>query len=271
MPFVRYARDRRGYETLYVMHAFDGGSPGNTGTSRNARVRVLYACRTVPYAKVGRMTIDESVQRRIETAYPSLTFEWTRLLKEAAQSAPRPERTDPRQEQRKARGKKKREPQEPQQVRQVRQVREVREVRPPVAEVPTPEGVETAELLDPDQAIEAADILPLEPVTELVEWNGAETVEPIEPEVLEIPRLEIDRAWPIVDVAGPDRALVLRARYIELASKILSRVDDPSARRRLFREAGRLNPEDWTTADEARKGLETFETVYATLAEQLRR
>ena len=69
MPFVRYARDRRGYETLYVMHAFEGtgGSTGSGGSSRTARVRVLYACRTVPYAKVGRMTIDETVQRRIET------------------------------------------------------------------------------------------------------------------------------------------------------------------------------------------------------------
>jgi len=262
VPFVRYARDRRGYETLYVMHAFEGAEGGGP-QARSPRPRVLYACRTVPYAKVGRMTIDESVQRRIESAYPNLTFDWPRLLKEAAQSAPRPERPDARQE-RKGKGRKKGEPRT--QVPKVPRVPEVPEVRfavPQVQEVP-PE--------------------PLEPVTELIEWSadaepepepsepGTEPAEPMEPvEPVSVPPLTVDPSWPVVRVAGPDRVLILRGRYIEIASRVLSRVADEAEQRRLFRDARRLNPETWTTDEQVREGLGAFEDVYARLAEQLRR
>ena len=258
MPFVRYARDRRGYETLYVMHAFEGAE-------RNPRPRVLYACRTVPYAKVGRMTIDESVQRRLEIAYPALTFDWPKLLKEAAQSAPRPERGEQRQEPRRVKGKQRRERTKAPSVPQVPQVPQV----PKVPKVPK----------EPDPPE------PLEQVTELIEWSGAlepvtepaepaERVEPMEPEVHVpevVPNLSVDAAWPVVGEVGPDRALILRARYIELASKVLSRVSEPDQRQRLFREAARLNPETWRTAEEVRAALEAFETSYERVAEQLRR
>lgn len=290
MPFVRYARDRRGYETLYVMHAFEG-SEGHPG-SRAARVRVLYACRTVPYAKVGRMTIDESVQRRLETAYPKLTFDWPKLLKEAAQSAPRPERTmEQKLEMRRGRGGRKKEgraqaPQVPR-VPQVPQVPVVPEVRFEVPQVRVPD----ADVAPETEAADAPE--PLEPITELIDWTPlaaepepepepeprtepvepAEPVEPMEPaEPWEpvVGSLEIDRSWPVVEIVGPDRAMLLRGRYIELASKVLSRVHEPAARRRLFAEAARLNPGGWTTAEAAQAGVASFETAYARLAEQLR-
>ena len=265
MPFVRYARDRRGYETLYVMHAFDGAE-------RNPRPRVLYACRTVPYAKVGRMTIDETVQRRLETAYPNLSFDWPKLLKEAAQSAPRPERTEQQRQERKGRGRKKEPRDQVQKVREVRPVRQVQAPEPPPVEQPPP----VEELAETPQ--------PLEPITELIEWSGAlepgtepvepmEPAEPMEPEVQVpevVPALVVDRAWPVVDSVGADRALILRARFIELASKVVSRVSDPQRRQRLFREAARLNPEAWRTAEEVRAGLDAFETVHARVLEQLR-
>ena len=271
---MRYARDRRGYETLYVMHAFDG-----------PRVRVLYACRTVPYAKVGRMTIDDSVQRRLETAYPLLTFDWPKLLKEAAASAPRPERTpEQKQEQRRTRGKKAREGQG-RDVREGRDVRQVREARP-VRQVPVQEQASAPAAAEPtaDQAPE-----PLEPITELIEWSGPEAVqgqaeaaaEPVAQESetiareseavdLVVPPLSVDRGWPAVALIGETRALILRGRFIEIASKILSRIDDPAARGRLFREAGRLNPENWKTTEQAQDGIEQFEAIYGRLAEQLR-
>lgn len=279
MPFVRYARDRRGYETLYVMHAFEGAE-GTGPQARSPRPRVLYACRTVPYAKVGRMTIDESVQRRIESAYPNLTFDWPRLLKEAAQSAPRPERPDSRPE-RKGKGRKKGEPrvQAPKvpRVPQVPQVPQVPEVRFAV-----PQVQEVQEVLRE----------PLGPVTELIEWSAeaepepepsepgtepgeppepVEPVEPMVPVVLSVPPLVVDPSWPVVRVAGPDRALILRGRYIEIASRVLSRVPDEAEQRRLFHDARRLNPETWTTDEQAHEGLGAFEEVYARLAEQLRR
>lgn len=262
MPFVRYARDRRGYETLYVMHAFDAPE-GSTSNARSPRPRVLYACRTVPYAKVGRMSIDESVQRRIETAYPNLTFDWPRLLKEAAQSAPRPERPDAKQE-RKGRGRKKEPRTEPRtQVQSVQEVPEVQDL-PKVRQ-----GEDIREIPEP-----------LEPVTELIEWSAAEPADPVEPEnpgtpevpeVLTVPPLTLDPSWPAVDVGGTERTLILRGRFIEIASRILSRVSDPAEQRRLFREAERLNPETWRTAEEARDAMAAFEAAYARLAERLRR
>lgn len=130
MPFVRYARDKRGYETLYVMHVFDGDGRG--------RPRVLYACRTVPYARVGRAPLDDGVQRRIEAAYPSLAFDWPRLLKDAAASAPRPEKPDTRHEPRKGRGRDKE-----------RKRKEPSAVVPPVRFEPAPEPAERPERSDP--------------------------------------------------------------------------------------------------------------------------
>lgn len=278
MPFVRYARDRRGYETLYVMHAFDAPE-GNAGNARSPRPRVLYACRTVPYAKVGRMSIDESVQRRIETAYPNLTFDWPRLLKEAAQSAPRPERPEARQE-RKGRGKRKEaRASEPRaQIQKGSEVRPVRPVRGQVRSVQEGrEGRDTPEVQE--EVHESPE--PLEPVTELIEWSASEPAEPegepTEPENIEThevptaPPLTVAPSWPAVEVGGMERTLILRGRFIEIASRILSRVSDPAEQRRLFREAERLNPETWRTAEEARDRMAAFEATYARLAERLRR
>lgn len=298
MPFVRYARDRRGYETVYVMHAFEGAE-------KNPRVRVLYACRTVPHAKVGRLSLDEGVQRRIEQAYPSLKFEWPRLLKEAAASAPRPERPDPRTTG-EPRGKQRRERKggtRGQQVPQVPSVAHVPKVRFPVPGVPQVQQVqpvqpiaepaETPEALEIPEAIETPE--PLEPVTELIEWTALEELdpaaepepepepeprtepgepleraEPVEPLVFSVGPLVVDRAWPVVGLIGADRALVLRGRYIELAHRVLSRVSSPAERNRLLREAIRLNPETWTTEDQAREGVAGFEAACSRLAEQLR-
>jgi hypothetical protein len=42
-------------------------------------------------------------------------------------------------------------------------------------------------------------------------------------------------------------------------------VRDPSQREQLKREAGRLNPDAWSTPDEVRTGLEEYETVLGTV------
>lgn len=237
MPFVRYARDRRGYETLYVMHAFENGEG-------RPRPRVLYACRSVPYARVGRAPLDESVQRRIQTAYPGLEFDWPRLLKEAAASAPRPEKPDKRDEPRKGRGREKGRKARAQPQVQVDQPRA--EPRPP-AEEPTP-----APTLTPAPRSEP------EPEPEAV------------PVPFDIGPLFVDPSWPAVDLIGEGRALVLRGRYIEIAHRVLSRVADEAERGRLLAEAARLNPEGWRTADEARAAVDGFDAAYDALAARLR-
>ena len=93
----------------------------------------------------------------------------------------------------------------------------------------------------------------------------------MEPVPVLVPPLTVSAAWPAVKVAGAERALILRGRFIEIASRILSRVDDPAQQQRLFRDAQRLNPETWQTDEQATQALAAFEEVYARLAEQLRR
>ncbi len=262
MPFVRYARDRRGYETLYVMHAFEPDGRG--------RPRVLYACRTVPYARVGRAPIDDSVQRRIETAYPNIGFDWPRLLKDAAASAPRPEKPDTRNEPRKGRGRERKPRPEVPSVPVVPLVPQVRfeaaaAIEPPGAVVDPPVTVADA-TPEPE---------PTEPGTELVERpEPAELVEPPAPQVLEVPEtigaLFVDRAWPVVGLVGEARALVLRGRYIEIANRVRSRVEDAAEQRRLAADAARLNPEGWSTDEQARAGVAGFDAAYDAITARIR-
>ncbi len=80
-PFVRFSRDKRGYEHVYLVHAGGGrGAP---------RARVLYWYRTPPDVKVGRQPFDDQVQKALEAQYPELRFEWKRIVE--AQAPPPPE------------------------------------------------------------------------------------------------------------------------------------------------------------------------------------
>ena len=73
MPFLRFTRDRRGYEVTYVVHTFR-----RRGKSRS---RILYWFRTPPNVKVGRAALDEEAIRTIEEAHPDLPFDWAKMLK----------------------------------------------------------------------------------------------------------------------------------------------------------------------------------------------
>lgn len=70
MPFLRQSRDKRGYETTYVMHAYRGAS-GATG-----RPRLLYLFRSPAGRKVGRALLDPEVMEALEHTHPDLTFDW---------------------------------------------------------------------------------------------------------------------------------------------------------------------------------------------------
>jgi hypothetical protein len=82
--------------------------------------------------------------------------------------------------------------------------------------------------------------------------------------------LFVDRAWPVVGVIGEGRALVLRGRYIEIANRVRSRVDDADEQRRLSAEAARLNPEGWKTDEQARAGVAGFDAAYDAIAARIR-
>ena len=68
MPFLRVIRDKRGYETTYLMHWFREGN--------RQRSRILYVFRTPGGVRVGRDPFDPDVLRQIEASHPDITFEW---------------------------------------------------------------------------------------------------------------------------------------------------------------------------------------------------
>jgi hypothetical protein len=71
VPFVRFSRDRRGYEHTYLIHA---------APRRGAPTRILYWYRTPPGIRVGREAFDLEARRMLEAQYPSVSFDWPKLL-----------------------------------------------------------------------------------------------------------------------------------------------------------------------------------------------
>jgi hypothetical protein len=93
LPFLRILRDKRGYETSYLMHWFREGT--------RQRSRVLYVFRTPGGARVGRDLFDRDVMREIEARYPDIVFDWDavrqnqQIIEAAPERRRRPRREAP--------------------------------------------------------------------------------------------------------------------------------------------------------------------------------
>ena len=72
MPFLRVLRDKRGYETTYLVHWFRDGN--------RQRSRILYVFRTPPGVRVGRDVLDPDVVGEIEAQHPDIEFDWRALV-----------------------------------------------------------------------------------------------------------------------------------------------------------------------------------------------
>jgi hypothetical protein len=92
VPFVRFSRDKRGYEHFCLVHA-------SSRRGRPSRSRVLYWYRTPPGVRVGREPFDEGARRLLEAQYPDLTFDWEAL---ANTPIPPPPEIEPWRERRRA-------------------------------------------------------------------------------------------------------------------------------------------------------------------------
>ena len=79
MPFIRYTRDKRGYETTYVMHAY-------RTAQGNGRTRVLYLFRSPALQRIGRQPLDDEARDGLEHTHPDLSFDWQALGREATSS-----------------------------------------------------------------------------------------------------------------------------------------------------------------------------------------
>jgi hypothetical protein len=77
VPFLRYTRDRRGYETTYLMH-------GYRSAQGSGQTRVLYLFRSPAHVKVGRRAFDEEAREALEHTHPDLSFDWVALGREPA-------------------------------------------------------------------------------------------------------------------------------------------------------------------------------------------
>lgn len=86
MPFLRVVRDRRGYETTYLMHWYREGT--------RQRSRILYVFRTPGGVRVGREPLEPDVLRDIESLFPAIAFDWKAVLanRQLIESAPEPRR-----------------------------------------------------------------------------------------------------------------------------------------------------------------------------------
>lgn len=86
MPFLRVLRDKRGYETTYLMHWFRDGN--------RQRSRILYVFRTPPGVRVGRDPIDPAIVRELEAQHPEIDFDWRALREnqQVVETSPEPRR-----------------------------------------------------------------------------------------------------------------------------------------------------------------------------------
>jgi hypothetical protein len=81
VPYVKIFRDKRGYETYYLLESA-------SDRSRQARPRILFWFRTPPQVKVGREPFSEEIRQAIESQNPDLTFDWARLMATSAPPSP---------------------------------------------------------------------------------------------------------------------------------------------------------------------------------------
>lgn len=76
MPYLKFSRDKRGYENFYLVEPPAGGRDQRG----KARPRVLFWFRTPPSVKVGRVPFSDDVRKMIEAQNPDLRFDWARIM-----------------------------------------------------------------------------------------------------------------------------------------------------------------------------------------------
>jgi hypothetical protein len=76
VPFIRHTRDKRGFESLYVMHAY------RPTPEAPHRTRVLYLFRSPTQLRVGRQPLDNEVMEALEHTHPDVSFDWASLTRE---------------------------------------------------------------------------------------------------------------------------------------------------------------------------------------------
>jgi hypothetical protein len=76
VPYLKFSRDKRGYENFYLIEPPAGGRDHRG----KARPRLLFWFRTPPSVKVGRVPFSDDVRKMIEAQNPDVRFDWARIM-----------------------------------------------------------------------------------------------------------------------------------------------------------------------------------------------
>jgi hypothetical protein len=125
---LRFSRDRRGYEHFQLVES--------TTRRGRTRTRVLYWFRTPPGVKVGREPFDAETRHALEAKYPTVVFDWKRILAAPIPSADAEKWRERRREERVA--------------KRARKAREQADAEPPASE----EALEALDALEAPDALE---------------------------------------------------------------------------------------------------------------------
>ena len=251
MPYLRFSRDKRGYENTYVLHA--GGMRGKT------RPRMLYWFRTPPNVKVGRLPLDADAIRAVEDNNPDVTFDWNKMLKVRA-SARVGTDTHP---DRAARKRPRRSPGSPAK-------------GPPPTEVAETDRKPTTAVEDAPHVappVIQGDEPPVDP--QLLEakahlGDAEETGDGLEAPV-NADRADGEEQHPVVTLMGHDTLARLRARYAEIQARISEKLTKPADLEAMRTRAEALNPDRWKTVETAMSGIERFEADVEAIKAQIGR
>jgi hypothetical protein len=87
VPFLRVIRDKRGYETTYLIHSYREGT--------RQRSRILYVFRTPGGVRVGREPLEPEVRRDIEARHPEIALDWKAVMadRQVVDTGPEPRRS----------------------------------------------------------------------------------------------------------------------------------------------------------------------------------
>ena len=217
MPFIRVIRDKRGYETTYLMHWYREGA--------RQRSRILYVFRSPGGVRVGRESLEPDVLRDIEAHYPDIAFDWKTVLDNRQIVDTTPDMRRPRKRR-----------------RSEDEAAVGTETAPPSVQPSARAAVEGHNAVGgpkPHPSTSARGAL------SHVEGQGSEGG---------APRPSIPSA---IEGATPDEQTAFLARWYPIVrERIPQRTADPARREALLALAERLNPTAWTDADQIAAGLQ---------------
>jgi hypothetical protein len=243
VPYLRFTRDRRGYENTFLLHA---AYPGE-------RPRVLYWFRTAPDVRVGRAALDQDAIREIESAHPEILFDWSEILEVGATAQPEVESPRP---------PRKRTP------RAREETAERRPPHPPEPRKAVAPAVPEAPAADVDVAGDVS-----EPEDLPVDASDAEAAVASEIDAVFVHDDDSPPAAPTAglldELVGRGIATRLRGRYAELSARLAAHPGDETSKEIWRVRLEELNPETWVTAEDVLAGMARADTLYDALRREI--